>query len=221
MQVSRLRTASLFLLLTLLAVNINVRAQEIPDAAPKPAPDNTQDSARAGEAQDDDPDDYDVKARVVRVSLMIGEVNLKRNGSKEWELVRLNYPIVEGDTVATGKDSRVELQFDARNFVRLAPGAVVRIVTLRDEGTALSVIEGTVTVRVAKLDRNREHFEVDAPRTTFAIEKTGLYRIDAPREGRVRLTVRDGGLARIYSDTSGFSLRDGRSAELVTIGDNA
>ena len=30
----------------------------------------------------------------------------------------------------------------------------------------------------------------------------------------------DGGSARIYSDTSGFVLRDGRTAELVVTGDN-
>ena len=33
--------------------------------------------------------------------------------------------------------------------------------------------------------------------------------------------MRDGGSARIYSDTSGFTLRDGRSAELVVTGENA
>ena len=193
MPVSRLSvfrpTASLlFLLLTFLSVTITARAE------------------------DDEPDDYDVKARVVRVSLMVGDVQLKRNESKQWELIRLNYPLVEGDTISTGKDSQLEIQFDARNFVRLPANSVLRIVTLRDEGTALSLLEGTVMVRIAKLDRDREYFEIDAPRTTLAIEKNGSYRIDAPREGRVRLTVRDGGLARIYSDTSGFSLRDERSA---------
>src|SRR6185503_95839 len=172
-------------------------------------------------ADDDEPDDYDVTARVVRVSLMIGEVTLKRGESKEWELIRLNYPLVEGDTVATGKDSRLEIQFDSRNFVRLAPNSVLRIVSLRDENTALSVLEGTVTVRIAKIDRSREHFEIDAPRSTLAVEQVGWYRLDVPRAGRIRLTVRDGGLARIYSDTSGFALRDGRSAELVITGDTA
>jgi hypothetical protein len=37
----------------------------------------------------------------------------------------------------------------------------------------------------------------------------------------VRLTVRDGGQARIYSETSGFTLRDGRSAELINNGTDA
>ncbi|HEV8426751.1 MAG TPA: DUF6600 domain-containing protein [Pyrinomonadaceae bacterium] len=170
---------------------------------------------------DDEPDDYDVKARVVRISLMGGEVNLKRNGNQDWEPARLNYPLVEGDTIATDKDSRLEIQVDARNFVRLAANSTLRIITLRDEGIAISVVEGTVTIRLTKFDRKHEYFEVDAPQTTLAAEKEGSYRIDVPRDGRVRLTVRDGGSARIYSDTSGFALRDGRSAELVVNGENA
>ena len=199
MRVSR-RNVSLLLSLLLLLFSITV-------------------TARADD--DDEPDEYDVKARVVRTSLIDGEVNLQRNGNQEWERVRLNYPLVEGDTIATGKDSRLEIQVDARNFVRLAAESVLRIVTLRDEGIALSVIEGTATVRLAKFNRKDEYFEIDAPKTTLAAEKTGLYRVDAPRDGRVRLTVRDGGSARIYSDTSGFTLRDGRSAELVVSGDTA
>ena len=157
----------------------------------------------------------------MRISLIDGEVNLKRFGNQDWERTRLNYPLVEGDTLATGKDSRLEIQVDARNFVRLTANTILRIVTLRDEGIAMSVVEGTAIVRLAKFDRDREYFEIDAPKTTLAAEKTGLYRIDVPREGRVRLTVREEGRARIYSDTSGFTLRDNRSAELVISGDTA
>ena len=172
-------------------------------------------------ADDDEPDEYDVTARVVRTSLIDGQVDLKRNGNQDWEHIRLNYPLVEGDTVMTCTNSRLEIQVDSRNFVRLAPGSILRIVTLRDEGVALSVVEGSVSVRLAKFDRKKEYFELDAPNTTLAAEKTGLYRVDVPREGRVRVTVRDGGTARIYSDTSGFTLRDGRSAELVISGETA
>ncbi|HSD47420.1 MAG TPA: DUF6600 domain-containing protein, partial [Pyrinomonadaceae bacterium] len=199
MKVSRLNASLLAFLLTFFSITVSARAAD----------------------DDDEPDDYDVKARVVRISLITGEVNLKRNGNSDWERARVNYPLVEGDTVATDKESRMEIQFDARNFVRLAPGTALRIVTLRDEGIALSVLEGTAVVRLVKFDREKEYFEVDAPRTTMAAEKPGLYRIDVAREGRVRLTVRDGGSARIYSDTSGFSLRDGRAAELVVTGDTA
>src|SRR5437660_620941 len=172
-------------------------------------------------AADDEADEYDRKARVVRISLITGAVNLKRKGNADWERARLNFALVEGDTISTDREARVEIQIDARNFVRLGPNSVLRIVTLRDEGVALSVVEGTVSVRLAKFDRDKEYFEVDAPKTTLAAEKKGLYRIDVSREGRVRLTARDGGRARIYSETSGFALRDGRSAELVYEGADA
>ena len=100
MRVSRLKTILLLspFLLTLFLIPITVRADD-----------------------DDDADDYDVKARVMRISDIAGDADLKRNGNTDWERARLNYPIVEGDTVATGKDSRLEIQVDARNFLRLAP----------------------------------------------------------------------------------------------------
>ncbi len=172
-------------------------------------------------AADDEADDYDVKARVARISLIAGDVNLKRNGNTDWERARLNFPLVEGDTVSTDRESRLEIQIDGRNFVRLGAETVLRIVTLRDEGVALSVVEGSVVVRLAKFDHDHEYFEIDAPKTTLAAETQGLYRIDVAREGRVHLTARDGGRARIYSDTSGFALRDGRAAELIYEGADA
>ena len=177
--------------------------------------------ARAASDEGDDGDVYDVKARVARVSLITGDVNLKRNGNTDWERVRLNFALVEGDTISTDAQSRVEIQIDARNFVRLGANSVLKIVTLRDEGVALGVVEGTASVRLAKFDRDHEYFEIDAPKSTLAAEKKGLYRIDVSRAGRVRLSARDGGRARIYSETSGFALRDGRTAELIYEGADA
>ncbi len=194
---SRLYLSILLLALTFFSYNLSVRAS------------------------DEETDEYDVKARVVRISLINGEVTLKRKGNTEWERARLNFPLVEGDTIATDRESRLEVQIDSRNFVRLAANTTMQIVALRDEGIALSLSEGTATVRLVRFDRQREYFEIDAPRTTMAIEKKGLYRVDVPNDGRVRLAVHDGGSARIYSDTSGFALRDGRTAELVVAGDNS
>jgi len=52
----------------------------------------------------DEADEYDVTARVVRISLITGEVSLKRNGDKDWERARLNTPLVEGDAISTDRD---------------------------------------------------------------------------------------------------------------------
>ncbi len=169
-------------------------------------------------SDEEEAETYDEQARVVRISLIKGEITLKRQGNTDWERARLNFPLLEGDTVATDRESQLEIQIDARNFVRLGSNSMLRIVTLRDEGIALSVIEGTASLRLAKFDRDREYFEIDAPQSTLAAEQKGVYRVDVARAGRVRFTVTDGGRARIYSETSGFALRDGRAAELINEG---
>ncbi|HEY0172039.1 MAG TPA: DUF6600 domain-containing protein [Pyrinomonadaceae bacterium] len=172
-------------------------------------------SNTAALADDTYDDEYEERARVLRISLLKGEVSVKRVGEDEWDEARLNSPLVEGDLLATGRNSRVEIQADARNFVRLGPDSVLKVVTLRDEGIALSLSEGTATVRLARFDKDKEYFELDAPATTVAAEKTGQYRLDVDRDGAVRVTVRDDGRARLYSQDSGFVLRNGRTARLA------
>src|SRR6476469_2231304 len=169
-------------------------------------------------ADDDDADEYDVKARVVRISFIAGVVTLKRSDSNEVENARVNSPLVEGDVLSTDHEGRVEIQIDARNFLRLGGDSVLQITTLRDEGIALSLSQGTASIKLAKFDHDHEYFEIDAPKTTLAAEKEGQYRLDVSSDGRVRMTARSGGRARIYSETSGFVLRDGRTAELINDG---
>ncbi|HVG28221.1 MAG TPA: DUF6600 domain-containing protein [Pyrinomonadaceae bacterium] len=163
----------------------------------------------------DDDYGYEETARVARVSLLAGDVSLRRVGSDKWERAALNTPLVEGDRLATGSGSRVEIQIDARNFVRVGEYATLDIVTLRAEGVALSLPEGTATLRLARFEKEREYFEIDAPATTVAAQAVGLYRLDVDKDGRVRVSVREGGRARLYSESSGFTLRDGRVAESV------
>ena len=90
---------------------------------------------------------------------------------------------------------------------------MLQIVTLRNEGTALSLSQGTASLRLARFDKDHEYFEIDAPRTTIAAEQKGLYRLDAGRDS-IHLKVRDGGQARVYSETAGFTVRDGHTATL-------
>ena len=198
---SLLTLATLFLLFTLAATTPDIFAAPNANAATN--------------AFDEADDAYEETARVVRVSMLRGDVSLRRAGSKNWEKAALNLPLVEGDRLATGADARLEIQIDSRNFVRLGEYATLDIITLREEGVALSVPEGTATLSLANFDSGREYFEIDAPKTTLAAEQKGSYRLDVAQNGNVRVTVREGGRARLYSETSGFTLRDGRTAELA------
>ena len=62
----------------------------------------------------------DVTARVARISFIRGDVQVRRDGSQDWEKAVLNLPVVEGDEITTGADARFEIQFNAYIHVRVA-----------------------------------------------------------------------------------------------------
>lgn len=62
---------------------------------------------------------------VARISLINGDVSVRRGDSGDWIAAALNAPLVISDHVVTGPSSRTEIQFDYANILRLAANAEV------------------------------------------------------------------------------------------------
>ena len=165
----------------------------------------------------------DVTARVARISFIRGDAQVKRHDADDWERATLNLPLVEGDEIATGADSRIEIQFDNYQHARVAENAHLKISVLKDDGVALSISVGTLSVRVTQFDKDRAYFEIDAPKTTVAVQRPGQYRIDAGQTGdnNIRVSVTEKGESRVYSEDAGFTLKNGRTARVFITGDSA
>jgi hypothetical protein len=167
-----------------------------------------------------DDDIPEVTDRVARVSFVEGDVRLRRADSEEWEQVVMNLPIVEGDEIMSEADARFEIQFSSAKHLRASENTYIRIVTLNDDGLAVSVPQGSVNVFLSEFDKDAAFFEIDAPQTTVALQSAGSYRVDAgqPGDDTVRIRVEGEGEARVYSQSSGFTLNSGRSATVMTAG---
>jgi FecR protein len=172
-------------------------------------------------AQGDDAPE--VTDRVARISFIRGDVQIRRGGGDDWERAALNLPVVEGDELTTGPDARIEIQFDSYNFARVAENSYLKITTLRDEGVALSIPEGTLSARILNYDKDRAFFEIDAPQSTISVERAGMYRVDSgdKNSNEVHVAVTEDGEARVYSENSGFTLKNGRSARVFLSNDRA
>src|SRR2546427_5143121 len=77
-------------------------------------------------AQDAD----DSKRGVARISLMNGDVNVRRGDSGDWVAGVINAPLMTDDRIATGPSSRTEIEFDASNAIRLGANSEVRLAQL-------------------------------------------------------------------------------------------
>ncbi|MBX3281734.1 MAG: FecR domain-containing protein [Acidobacteria bacterium] len=165
----------------------------------------------------------EITARVARISKLKGDAQIRRRDALDWEEADDNLPIVEGDQLVTSKSSRLEIQFDRDTYLWLDGDAGLKIETLTDQGIAISVPRGSAAVRVVNFDKAQSYFEIDAPSTTIAFERDGLYRIDAgyDESDPVLVSAMEGGQARIYSQTAGLTLNSGRRAKIYISGDYA
>jgi hypothetical protein len=155
-------------------------------------------------AQDDEEQDRGV----ARVSVLSGDVSVKRGDSGDWVAAVVNGPLVVGDSVFSATDSRAELQFDWANFARLGENTEVRMAELDYNRYLLQVSRGTLLFSVIRDSEAR--VEISLPSVSIRPQEKGLYRVDVFEDGTAKVTVRAGRL-EIYTPHGSQYLASGRA----------
>jgi hypothetical protein len=165
-----------------------------------------------GQAQN--PDDYDAGTApdpghgVARISVLNGEVSVKRGDSGDMVAAATNAPMQPQDHLLTGPESRAEIQFDNANMLRIGSSSDIRIAGM-DNGTyQIQVGIGTVTFRVLHTSNTR--VEIDAPNVGLRPTSVGTYRMTVREDGSAEITVRSGA-AEVVSESGSEPLRAGQT----------
>ena len=174
----------------------------------------------------DQPDQEDGPGRgVARISLMNGDVSVRRGDSGEMVAAALNAPLVVEDQLLTGPDSRAEVQFDYANMLRLAAMSEVRISELENQRLQLQVARGLVTFRVLR-DMYAESYRSELARAIYGANpltagevQAGASRVGSTPAGSLRAGVamipesrKDDGLFLRFGGLSTASLQTGVAA---------
>jgi len=136
-------------------------------------------------AQEDEPG-----RGVARISLINGDVSIRRGDSGDWVAAAPNSPLVAYDQVLTGPNSRAEVQFDWANFLRLSSDTEIRLAELENRRYQVQMARGTAMMAV--LRDSEADFEVDTPNASVRPLKRGMYRITVTPDGDSEITVREG-----------------------------
>jgi len=153
-------------------------------------------------------DDDRPERGVARISLVNGEVSVKRGDSGDWTAAAINAPLVVEDRVFTGQGSRAEVQFDYANMIRLASNAEVRLAELGYRRYIVQVARGLVTFRV--LRNSEADVEISTPSISIRPIKRGIYRVHVREDGTTEVAVRSGE-ADIYTPRGTERLKSGRT----------
>ena len=145
---------------------------------------------------------------VARLSLLAGDVSVRRGDSGEWVAAAVNAPLLGEDQVLTGGGARAEIQFDYAHFARLSGNAELRLADIENRKYLVRLARGTMNFRV--LRSNDAEAEISTPSVAIRPLKKGIYRISVLDDGSTEVTVRSGE-AEIFTPKGSQKLKSGRT----------
>src|SRR6185369_3782218 len=141
--------------------------------------------------QEADINDPEIASRgVARISVMVGDVSVRRGDNGDIMAGIVNAPLVVGDRVLTGPNSRAEVQFDSANMIRIASDTEIRLAELADRHYQIQLARGVATFRV--LRPSEADVEVSTPQASIRPKNMGIYRLAVRDDGQSEVTVRSG-----------------------------
>src|SRR3984957_19377969 len=109
-----------------------------------------------------DPDgQYEPGRAVARISVLNGDVSVRRGDSGDVVAAALNAPLMADDRLLTSSSSRAEVELDSSNMIRIGPNAEVRFTAMDVKSFQIQIAAGTVTFRT--LRPSQAQVEVDTP----------------------------------------------------------
>ena len=142
--------------------------------------------------------DDDAYLRLSRISYLEGDVSTQRLPDVDWSAASVNLPLEPGDRIYTGRNGRVEIEFDDDSVLRLAENTDIEILALDDRIIQVRMLLGRATLTVA----SGVAFEINTPAAAFNATKKGSYRFEVNEDGDTDAIVRKG---RIEAANSVFS----------------
>ena len=153
---------------------------------------------------------------VARISLIQGDVSVRRGDSGDWVAAAINAPLLAEDRVLTGAASRTEVQFDFYHRIRLAANSEIRLTQLEYRLYQIQVVRGMVTFSALK--GGDAQVEINTPAAALRPVAWGEYRVTV-FDDDAELTVRRGE-AEVFTPSGTERLRPGRTMMVRLTTDN-
>jgi len=131
-------------------------------------------------------------ARLLRVSLLEGDVTYQRPDLDRWVDLSINTPILEGDKIWVGRGGRAEVEFENGSFVRLSENTIIEFARLADinsrDGVEVRLVQGLASFEV----QPEPAFTIQTPLFSNWLNDAASFRVDVETDGSSRLVVFNG-----------------------------
>lgn len=157
----------------------------------------------------------DPPAQVGRLNFLQGTVSFApAEANTDWAVAPLNRPITTGDRLWADRDGRAEFRVGP-NAMRIAAMTSLDVLRLDDEVTHLRLAQGTLLVRLRRLDVG-DSFEISTPSGAVLLTRPGLYRVAVDGSGMPTTVLVREGQADVLTGNAPLSVNASQSVTLST-----
>ena len=144
---------------------------------------------------------------VARISVINGDVSVRRSDTGDWVAAAINAPVIVSDSIMTGISSRAEVQLDRANMIRFWSATEVRFSELEENRYQMQIARGTVMFSI--LRDTEADVDLATPNVSVRPYRKGRYRVTVREDGATEIIVRSGE-AEIYTPRGTEILKSGR-----------
>lgn len=155
----------------------------------------------------------DPPARVGRIALAQGEVNISAGSGDSASSALVNWPITSGNTVSTAPGARTELRIGS-TAIRLDGDSAFEVVQLDDDNLRLRLHYGSASIRIVNADV-LAGFELTTPQGRILMQEPGRLRVDAERVRDTSSVNVFDGVAIVEGGGERLTVRAGRRADIA------
>ena len=134
------------------------------------------------------------KGESIVVSLVVGDVQVKKMGASGWRVINVADTLQMGDYIKTGSDSYCELQMVNRGLFRIEGSSQLYLANLvsKDDkvDSRMRLDKGTVALKPKKLKQG-ENFEVETSTAVAAVRGT-RFSVNVSENGDTKVAVNEG-----------------------------
>lgn len=153
---------------------------------------------------------YVISAKAGGINSASGDVRVRRRGANRFESLSSQESVEGGDAVSTGAGGRVEMLLSPGAYFRAAENTEFELENSSLDNLRVKLNAGSAIIEATGADVANMLVEVRTPQTTVAVNKRGIYRINALPSGETAVFVREG-----YALVGNVKVKEGRT---LTVG---
>jgi hypothetical protein len=167
----------------------------------------------AGVAGADTRDARVISARAGGVNFVSGDVKVRRAASADWVALSVGDELKGGDTVRTGSAGRVEVLLNPGSYFRAGWDTEFTLTSADLEDLRVELARGGAVVEATGYGDMKIFLQVMMPGAVVKIERSGVYRLNAPAGGPSEVAVAKG-----RAVVGGTTVKGGKVARVLGAG---